>query len=378
MVTGDPMVAAKTQKPARPTVYLDQWVWINLAKAANGKGSARDQLALEAVWHAAQSGVAFPLSSTTYSETLAGINDPKQRMTLARTVAGISYMRTLRAPQMLMRHQILSVMHAQLGRPMFLPPPISVLGLGAMWAFRGDVQSFVLSNIAAESYLPTDVLIEMNQWAEFRLFAGPRDDQIANLRANGFDPESAAASMKSRVDWENYFYEAIEANGPTPSATVLRFYVLAREVTHEHWDTLKSLFSEYRVPLESTLVSSNVKKSRRKLSEFADAVPSIRIAVELKTRLFRQKVHWTTNPIRDIDALAHAVPYSNIVVPDREMISLLSQSKVAETLQTLVLHLEDLPAALAPLALHAEQLGEDRNGWGGRTFRLDPPPGVTI
>ena len=53
---------------------------------------------------------------------------------------------------------------------------------------------------------------------------------------------------------------------------------------------------------------------------FADAIPSLRIAVDLKVELFRNPAKpWSMNAIHDIDALSMAVPYCHVVVPDREM-----------------------------------------------------------
>ncbi|MDJ0362770.1 hypothetical protein [Rhodococcus sp. H29-C3] len=375
----EPAEASRALKLSRPTVYLDQWMWFALAKADHGKGDSKQTQALEAVRNAAESGVAFPLSSTTYSETLSGITDPNQRMRLARTVASLSYMRTLRAPQVLIEHQLRTAMHVQLGRPTFRPSPIDVLGHGAHWAFRGEAGGFTFSAPEAGPLIPPSTLTEINQWAEFRLFAGPRDDQIAPLRAEGYNPEAAAASMSSRVDWENDLYKALEAEGlGKPSAREMRTFLQVRELLHEHKRPLYELLHAYNMSFEGTFSGKDIKSARRKLANFSDTVPALRIAVDLKTHLFRQEKLWTTNPIRDIDALAHAVPYSDVVVPDREMISLLARSKTAESFGTTIVHLDDLPSALVPLAARAERLADDPTGWGGNTFRLDPPPGVTF
>jgi hypothetical protein len=56
-------------------VYLDQWVWVRLAKAAVGRPELpSDTDVLSAVRDAAKSGVAFPLSSTHYFD--AGCERP--------------------------------------------------------------------------------------------------------------------------------------------------------------------------------------------------------------------------------------------------------------------------------------------------------------
>ena len=55
----------------RPTVYMDQWVWIRLAQASKGRPQdPKDNAVLEAVRAASEAGVSFPLSATHYVETL--------------------------------------------------------------------------------------------------------------------------------------------------------------------------------------------------------------------------------------------------------------------------------------------------------------------
>ena len=97
--------------PPRPCVYLDQWVWIRLARAANGEPREdSDPQVLAAVQDAAENGVAFPLSTTHHIET-SQITNPRSRLDVARTMASISHCRTLRARKVLLRHQMLHAMH---------------------------------------------------------------------------------------------------------------------------------------------------------------------------------------------------------------------------------------------------------------------------
>ena len=70
------------------------------------------------------------------------------------------------------------------------------------------------------------------------------------------------------------------------------------------------------------------------------------------------------NAVHDIDALSMAVPYCHVVVPDREMASLLSRSRAAERHGTqIIAALHDLPDALAGLAEQARNAPGDRTGW---------------
>jgi hypothetical protein len=93
---------------------------------------------------------------------------------------------------------------------------------------------------------------------------------------------------------------------------------------------------------------------------FADTIPSLRIAVDLKVELLRNAAKpWTMNAIHDIDALSMAVPYCHVVVPDREMASLLSCSGTAPRNGTkIIITLSELPDALLELAEQARNAPE--------------------
>jgi hypothetical protein len=125
-------------------VYLDQWVWIRLARAAKGNPhEASDLRMLAAVLEAAADGVGFPLSTTHYIET-SKITSPQQRLDLARTMASVSHCRTLRARKVLLRHQMLHATHLSFGRPTFRPRSLEALGTGVRWAFEGEHGPMVL------------------------------------------------------------------------------------------------------------------------------------------------------------------------------------------------------------------------------------------
>ncbi|WP_145964762.1 hypothetical protein [Rhodococcus rhodochrous] len=374
--------AAPLLRPSRPTIYLDLWVWIRLAKAAQGGPiHPGDLVALEALRAASRVGVAFPLSATHYEE-LHAITDPRQRLDVARTMAEISYMRTLRSPSVLVRHQLKCAMHQHLGRPAFRPKGPEVLGIGVQWAFVGEQGRLTLRGddelvAQMEKLLPIS-LTELNQWAEFRVLAGPRDEDVPGLRVRGYDPESVQEKFKSRISYEMDLATQI-ARGAVKRSE-LRVVVQARELSHEHLPQLSELFAEYNLTIDGAFGTDprRAKRNRKALSEFVDSVPSIRVAVDLKHHYFRNaQKPWSSNAVRDIDALGAALPYCDVVVADKEMGSLLSRSKVADDLgMTVVTTLPALLDLLPPLVERANELGGDRTGWGNSAgFRLDTPPG---
>ncbi|KDQ01600.1 MULTISPECIES: hypothetical protein [Rhodococcus] len=295
--------AALLLHPFRPTIYLDLWVWIRLAKAAQGVPShPEDLVAIEALRTASQAGVAFPLSATHYEE-LHAVADPRQRLDVARTMAEISCMRTLRSPSVMVRHQLKYAMYRHFGRPAFRPVTPEVLGVGVRWAFVGEQGRLPFGSGdeqlvgKVEKLLPIS-LVELNQWAEFRVLAGPRDEDVPGLRTRGYDPESVQEKFKSRISYEVDLATQI-ANGAVTRSD-LRVIVQARELSHEHLPQLAELFAEYNLTIDGAFGTDprRAKRNRRAISEFTDSVPSIRVAVDLKHHYFRNaQKPWSSNAV---------------------------------------------------------------------------------
>ena len=81
------------------------------------------------------------------------------------------------------------------------------------------------------------------------------------------------------------------------------------------------------------------------LRSFYSAMPSLDIAVTLKTSLHRDPNHkWANNDIYDIRALALTIPYCDVVVTDRSMWSHVTRHKLPERYDTVVIsQLAELP-----------------------------------
>jgi hypothetical protein len=370
-VTSSPSPSIPDLHAPRPCVYLDQWVWIRLARAANGEPREdSDSQVLAAVQEAADNGVAFPLSATHYIET-SKITNPRNRLDVARTMASISHCRTLRARKIMLRHQMLHAMHLAFGRPAFRPQAPDVLGTGNRWAFDGEPGPMVLRgpdgpvDPATIDGMP-EFLRKVNQFAELMILAGPGDEEVGMLRQQyGYRPEEMIEVEASRLEWESSYVEVL-AEHPASRAE-LRVRLQARELLHEHVEIYMALTTEYRINLsrEVGYKPDRPNVSRRRMVSFADTVPSLRIAVDLKVELFRNATKpWTMNAIHDIDALSMAVPYCHIVVPDREMTSLLSRSGAGPRHGTkIITTLSGLPDALRELAEQARNAPGDRTGW---------------
>ena len=328
----------------RPTIYLDQWVWIRMARAASGKPDApADRKLLADLVAAANMGVAFPLSWTHYIET-QGIKNPRQRRDVADVMAAISHFRTLRSRRDLLRNQLLIAMHEQFSRPTFRPPNLDPLGVGVHWAFQGLEGVFKVHNAAGEiidiEQFPGELLVRATQGLECQVLAGPDGEEERLLREHfGYRPEATAEAGRSRLDWEQTFVGLL-ADTPPKDPAELRVWIQACEVANENLEILNEAFTEYGLPIRRLIggFRDDVEQRQRFLSEFFDRLPSVRVAVDLKLAIHRNNTRgWAKNDVYDIDAMAIAVPYCHVVVPDGAVADALSRVKAGDRHGTTIL-----------------------------------------
>jgi hypothetical protein len=99
--------------------------------------------------------------------------------------------------------------------------------------------------------------------------------------------------------------------------------------------------AEYRLPVERALGRDPARpgSGRPKMMEFSDRIPTMRLAADMKTALFRnaQRV-WTLNDLYDIDALSLAIPYCHVVVIDKDAADRARRTKGDERHGTAVLN----------------------------------------
>ena len=355
----------------RPTVYLDQWVWIRLARAAAGKSDASgDPDLLDALVDAANAGVAFPLSWTHYIETQS-IKNPRQRKDVADVMASISHFRSLRSRTDLLRNQLLIAMHDEFGRPTFRPQKLDPLGVGVHWVFEGvekTLQVYNLDgNVVDSEVLTRERRIRATQWFEYQVMAGPREDEVAVLRERyGYKPEATEEEGLRRLQWEQEFVGLLQETPPEDPAE-LRVWVQAREVTHEHLELLTKVFKEYGLStrvLDGGFGDDRPQERREFISGFFDRLPSVRVAVDLKLAVHRNNQRgWAQNDVYDTDAMSIAVPYCAVVVADKAVADALGRMKASERHGTLVTpKLDELAELLPQMVKDARDLA-DPSGW---------------
>lgn len=371
---------------SRPSVFLDRWVWVRLAKALNGDPKEPDDIkVLESVRQAALAGVAFPITSTFYIEGL-GTKSDRQRTDLARTIATLAYCRTIRAWSVLVRHQMLNALHDLVGRPAFRPVPPEPLGVGIIWAYLGKQAAPGIYNadghpVDPDAVLPggRSMIRKMAQWGDLEMLTGAVATNIEDLRARGYKPEVTTDAGKDRLVWEQD-YKTFLAENEKVSNDELRVRIQARELMHDHWDLFVRTLREYRLTFgQLGFDSEKQPETRNKIVTFADSIPTLRIAVDLKHHLFRNaNRRWQINDLYDIDAISLALPYCHAVLVDGMMTDFLGRSDVARYSGTRVLRrLTDLLDVLPALSAQAAILGGDPTGWDwagpGEGFCMELP-----
>lgn len=145
------------------------------------------------------------------------------------------------------------------------------------------------------------------------------------------------------------------------------------------------MLSEYRLSFASIAGRADEKASRRAAVAFAEKVPTLRIAAEMKLEVFRNPARtWSLNMLRDIDAMSAALPYCRAIVTDRDAAAMVNRSGAPHRYGTIVTHeIAQLANILEDFVVEATaKRGEDRLGWdsigpgdGFRCERPQPPPG---
>jgi hypothetical protein len=332
-------------------VYLDINHWIGLSQALAGhpKGAANGDV-LQACRAARSAGRAlFVLSGTIYAE-VQKIKDPMQRRRLAEAMEELTDFSTLVSRVVVMELEFSALLDpvAKLPNPLSRTP---LVGRGIRHAFgvrsgfsimgpSGDETESFRQSYGAEAFDAFVVDATLNM--ERSILRGPEDaDEEKALRDLGYRPESPAAVAESRAEQEREFKRILDAD-PKSRRGRLHDLVSARELIIEFQDIRPRALEERGLAL--TDVMWDPESGRR----LVRSMPSTDVSIVLKAAWHRngQRI-WTVNDIYDIDALALATPYCDVVVTEKACHHILSTAKMAERMNTSLLHrLADLPAVL--------------------------------
>jgi hypothetical protein len=178
---------------------------------------------------------------------------------------------------------------------------------------------------------------------ERSILRGPLDsDDEDALRAVGWKPESAASIIENRAEQEREFKKILDAD-PKWRCERLLDLVSTRELLIEFQNIRP------RALEERGLVLTDVMWDQESGRRLVRSMPSTEVSIELKTAWHRNgQRSWTVNDIYDIDALALAMPYCDVVVTEKACHHILSVAGLPERMNTSFLHrLSDLPRILS-------------------------------
>jgi hypothetical protein len=334
-----------------PLVYLDMNQWIYLAQAATGHANGkRFEKALDALRQAA-GGVVIPLASVHYME-IEGNRDASRRQDLARLMEELSGFVCVVPRSSILQVELDAALAQVFGTPFrFTNAPL--LGWGAIQAFgrrgglkvysedEGDVTertrqewpggpaAFDAWSYAADTEVTRAIL------------RGPTgEDEIAEMRARGWDPTVARRIAEGRAQSEHELARRLVAHPEYRDR--VRDVVSARYLALELVDVFKEAVDAHDLDLAALI--DDIDTARR----LTDSMPSGDAWISLLAAAHRNpQSHWRTNDIFDFDALSVAIPYCDVVVTDRHACSLARAARLPSRLDTQVLTtLDELVPAL--------------------------------
>jgi hypothetical protein len=341
-------------KGQKPLIYLDMNQWIYLAQAATGHANGkRYQKALDALRHAA-GRVVIPLASVHYME-IEGNRRASRRSDLTSLMEELSGFACVLPRSSIVQVELDSAFARLFGMPYrFAHAPL--LGSGVLQAFgrRGGLrvhsedEGDVTARVRQEWPGGPAVFDAWSRDADLRLtravLRGPKgDEEVAEMRARGWDPTVAGQIAEDRAQSERELVQRLITEPEYRGR--LRDLVSARYLALELVDVLKEAVEARSLELAELI--DDIDEARR----LTDSMPSGDAWISLLTAAHRNpRSHWRPNDIFDFDALSVAIPYCDVVVTDRHACSLANAArlpsrlgtKVIATLDELIVALDDL------------------------------------
>lgn len=185
-------------------------------------------------------------------------------------------------------------------------------------------------------------MIEMNVHFEREMLRGPADEQVAQLRADGWDPDVARRIAGERAAAEQAQVANLDTD-PRWRRGRLRDVVSARHLLVDlNTATTKALAARGVATPTDFLTDRHVAR------RFVDSMPSSDVYVTLVTAAHRNPQRsWTANDMFHIDAASTAVAYCDIVACDSHVCNSLRAAKLEERAGVVVLdNVDDLAERL--------------------------------
>jgi hypothetical protein len=301
-------------------IYLDQFAWIGLSRAAHGKPEGAKYVDALAMCRAAKKqGVAsFPIDLYRYFETQKNHNDGS-RNRLVDTIIELSDFDTLVLPQTLLDYELDVALREHFGRPAELAQP-RVFGRGITHLSNGRVhnamrptdQRLLVGQAGSDLRTPIDRELE-----EALLRAGPKDHARASLPID-------------LVDWGNlYAQHEVKVANDIASRNVGREDLLAAVVHADYSDIVMSI----RARMDAAEITPN------EMVEKLGDIGILRLVHDLPTRrvtnVLRASKHvhpqkhqkWKPSDFVDVVSLPVPVVYCDVVFTEEQWVRALTRDK---------------------------------------------------
>jgi hypothetical protein len=333
-------------RPPPRLIYLDLNHWIALAKAnASHSQGALAKEALDACHAAVESGRAvFPLSDSIYFE-VSKIGSRRQRRDLREVMERISRFYVVTSRSVVSVHEIETMLDGLVGPSRDPINKMAYLDWGVMRAFGVNGALQVFDRATGEDVTEQARTSHPGGPEEFdrivregdlklnrSVLEGPTsDEEEAELRANAWNPLAAFAVAQRRAQQELEQAARFDAD-PAWRRGRIRDVISVREVAIELNDHLAKGLADRGVDFDAVFTSAEMTRAAW------DAMPSFDVAVTIKTEYHRDPNHrWRTNDIADIDALGSALPYCDVVLTDKAVVSHARRTGLAERLGTTIM-----------------------------------------
>jgi hypothetical protein len=312
--------------PTRPPalVYLDLNHLIQLAKANTGHPDGSRYVALLAAARVAvgQGAAKFVISGSLFMES-GKIGSRRQRHDVADVIEELTGFSTLISRSTVMRLEVQAAIEHFIGTganrilPVDLVGPYLVQGVGMRGGVtikddRGrDVSADIREAMGADEY--DAMKAKMDRYMNRALLRGPEDHELEDLRRRGYAPKEILKVMQKRLDQELDLVAILDRD-PRWRRGRLRDVVAGRECANELLDMIIMDLIPRGLTFGDLIAGEDEQTTIRK---FVRGMPSVEVAIEIKTSYHRNpQKRWLINDIFDIDALAVAVPYCDIVFTD--------------------------------------------------------------
>lgn len=305
---------------SRRTVYLDLNHWYALGDALAGEPQEPEHLDVlrQLVIMVENGKLMFPLSSVHYIELSENPRD-EYRERAANVMALLSHFNTITCMSKIVDEELALALNERYGRPAF-PVKVPKFGVGVWFALKGESKGFRLTGGSDEARKKLEAQLgrsiaeledEINAVAEYELLKQPPKaywDQIPD-----YDPYATRRVADKELESFKVMVRTLRTDDdvktrPLDAICARQFFF---EIENNYVNAL--LNAGYSMNHPPPL------RGKEALTDFLMSMPSRRVSAMMQFHYLKDiKRDWTINDLRDIAALAVAIPYCDVVVTDNK------------------------------------------------------------